>query len=303
MTASRAELNDMIAMLQDAIAEGSPLTERLQAEVAKMRAELGDAPDVAPDRTEDALGGYREGGSAAANQFASDKQIAFLRRLIRTKDWESAVRLGAKITIPADEKLDSISKKGATALIDKLLGCPDKPVAAGAPDAASDKQVAVIVRESARRVGFEPMDEALARQLSKRAASALLDQLFAARFKPREPEWTPESGIYRNPETGQIYKVYTNQARTRMLAKLLVINETDSFDMQHGFTQIAGEPRWDYQGMATRFVKPGWLMTLEQAKQFGTIYGVCCSCGRLLTDEGSIEAGIGPVCAKKGRWA
>ena len=40
-------------------------------------------------------------------------------------------------------------------------------------------------------------------------------------------------------------------------------------------------------------------MTLEQARQYGKIYGVCCRCGRTLTDEDSIAAGIGPVCASK----
>lgn len=63
------------------------------------------------------------------------------------------------------------------------------------------------------------------------------------------------------------------------------------------------EPRWEYAGTAYRFVQADQRMTLEQAKQFGAIYGVCCNCGATLTDEGSIEAGIGPVCAKKGNWA
>ncbi len=58
---------------------------------------------------------------------------------------------------------------------------------------------------------------------------------------------------------------------------------------------------WEYQGAAARFVKAEQRMTLEQAKAFGAIYGVCCNCGATLTDETSIEAGIGPVCA--GRFA
>lgn len=39
-------------------------------------------------------------------------------------------------------------------------------------------------------------------------------------------------------------------------------------------------------------------MTLDEAKAFGALYGTCCNCGRTLTDEGSIAAGIGPICAK-----
>lgn len=43
----------------------------------------------------------------------------------------------------------------------------------------------------------------------------------------------------------------------------------------------------------------GRPMLLEEAKKFGALYGICCVCGRTLTDENSIEAGIGPVCASK----
>ncbi len=38
-------------------------------------------------------------------------------------------------------------------------------------------------------------------------------------------------------------------------------------------------------------------LQLDEAKLFGQLYGVCCACGRLLTDENSIAAGIGPICA------
>jgi hypothetical protein len=44
-------------------------------------------------------------------------------------------------------------------------------------------------------------------------------------------------------------------------------------------------------------------MTLEQAGQFGLLYGRCIRCGRTLTDEYSIANGIGKVCAGKGEWA
>ena len=44
---------------------------------------------------------------------------------------------------------------------------------------------------------------------------------------------------------------------------------------------------------------PEHKMSLADAKKFGALYGTCCVCGRTLTDEVSIEAGIGPVCAQK----
>jgi Family of unknown function (DUF6011) len=38
---------------------------------------------------------------------------------------------------------------------------------------------------------------------------------------------------------------------------------------------------------------------LAAAVKYGKLSGTCCSCGRDLTNDGSIEAGIGPICAKK----
>ncbi len=43
----------------------------------------------------------------------------------------------------------------------------------------------------------------------------------------------------------------------------------------------------------------GQELTLELAKEYGKLYGQCMICGRTLTNEDSIEAGIGPICAGK----
>lgn len=40
-------------------------------------------------------------------------------------------------------------------------------------------------------------------------------------------------------------------------------------------------------------------MTLEAAKAYGALYGRCVRCQADLTDEKSIAAGIGPICATK----
>ena len=40
-------------------------------------------------------------------------------------------------------------------------------------------------------------------------------------------------------------------------------------------------------------------LTLQEAADFGHIYGSCCICSRELTDELSIALGIGPVCGKR----
>lgn len=57
---------------------------------------------------------------------------------------------------------------------------------------------------------------------------------------------------------------------------------------------------WLYEGRkALKGASTATLLTLEQAKAYGKSYGVCAACGALLEDPVSVEAGIGPVCAKK----
>jgi len=43
-------------------------------------------------------------------------------------------------------------------------------------------------------------------------------------------------------------------------------------------------------------------MTKEEAMEFGKLYGICCRCGRDLTDETSIALGIGPKCRGDALW-
>jgi hypothetical protein len=87
--------------------------------------------------------------------------------------------------------------------------------------------------------------------------------------------------------TGEIWKVQWNRAGgdgRRLYAKVL----TD---------EPRGEWHFEYVPGGILKLRPEDRMTLEEAQQFGKLYGVCCVCGRTLTDEISIEAGIGPVCA------
>ncbi|MCU0505458.1 MAG: DUF6011 domain-containing protein [Chloroflexi bacterium] len=60
---------------------------------------------------------------------------------------------------------------------------------------------------------------------------------------------------------------------------------------------IKGE--WVYAPGVVNTLTVEQRLTEEQAREFGRLYGVCCCCGAVLTDEDSIENGIGPVCASK----
>jgi hypothetical protein len=59
--------------------------------------------------------------------------------------------------------------------------------------------------------------------------------------------------------------------------------------------------KFEYATGALSKLRPEHAMTEDDAKEFGRLYGVCCVCGKTLTDETSIAEGIGPVCGK--RWS
>lgn len=147
-----------------------------------------------------------------------------------------------------------------------------------------------------------PYTEDVLAKLGKRDASALIDTLLKtpkpvktpAAPAPRPRSTSPEvtEGMYRNPQTGEIFKVQRAvHGSGHPYAKVLVV-ETDEETGEH-FASFEMA-----RGMVYR-LKAEWKLTLEEAKAFGALYGTCCVCARTLTDEKSIEAGIGPICAGK----
>jgi hypothetical protein len=218
----------------------------------------------------------------------SVKQEGFILSLIKARDTTNLHLVTGQSIDP--NEIPYMGVKGASALIEKLLGCPFKgtntpvqtvAVTNGIP--ATEKQINFI-KTLADRKGFN-LAESLT-NLTKQSATRMIETLLSMNDKPRQiiaPAKTTESelseGMYQRD--GKIFKVYFNQAGSRLLAKELI------------------DGSFEYQGMASRFVKPEHRMTIEQAKQYGKVTGTCCVCSRRLTDEESIAEGIGPVCAKK----
>jgi hypothetical protein len=80
----------------------------------------------------------------------------------------------------------------------------------------------------------------------------------------------------------RIFKAYMNRADTCLLVKELI------------------DGQFEYLGSAQyKLPKAAKRMTLDEAKAYGKLTGTCCQCGAKLTDETSIEAGIGPICEGK----
>lgn len=86
-----------------------------------------------------------------------------------------------------------------------------------------------------------------------------------------------------------VYKVQRNLSGTGLYAKRLDLSGS----------ALSGRGTWEYVPGAIRLLAEARPLTVEEAAAFGKLYGFCVVCGRRLTDEVSIEAGIGPVC--KGR--
>ena len=143
------------------------------------------------------------------------------------------------------------------------------------------------------------LDAAFARGINKREASDIINWLKALPRKSTRPavENVNLEGMHKVGD--RIFKVQVAvHGSGNLYAKELVLVERDSVEIEDGVWHDYTATRFEYAKGAMRFLSADTKMTLEEAKQFGALYGTCCVCGRTLTNEDSIEAGIGPVCAK-----
>lgn len=121
-----------------------------------------------------------------------------------------------------------------------------------------------------------------ARQLIE-ALKSLVDQSPDARFV--EPAYVPEVGPYRVGD--DFYLVVTGRETNRRYAKKFNPDTEKYFYVgQAPFAKLTAE----------------CLMTAEEAKAFGMLYGKCCNCGRKLTTKKSKDWGYGPDCAEYRGW-
>lgn len=197
---------------------------------------------------------------------------------------------------------------------------------------ASDKQISFLTKLIEGKEGAnEKIDATYALELiekgelSKTAASTLISTLVALPWRPREstPRVDVAEGFYRLQD-GDIAVVKFNRAKTNKYAMRLVVGRHErECDGDHGILrdgEICGgcggtmtpDPRgigsymvygsdngfrWDYERGLISKCADARALTLEEAAEFGRLYGACMVCGRTLTDPESIERGIGPICA------
>lgn len=166
------------------------------------------------------------------------------------------------------------------------------------PAPASERQLEFLLNLVTERADLEGRDlpqrvvdwvkESTKANVSRRITMAK-DTLAELRKNAPERKTTPselEDGIYFLDYNGKarIFKVvHAVNGSGRQYAKELD-TETGEWAMAPGYVR--------------RFTADN-KMDLAKAQEFGHIYGMCVRCGRTLTDEGSIAAGIGPICAGK----
>lgn len=143
---------------------------------------------------------------------------------------------------------------------------------------ATERQVSFIESLIANRE-YDATDVVVA-DLNRAEASALIEQLRSAPYR-KDNNRVTEHGIYRH-ENGEVYRVQPSNSGNLYAKKL---NRVEG-----GFVYAPG---------AMAFLKATDKLSLEEMKIVGMQTGICCSCGRFLTDEDSVAEGIGPVCAKK----
>lgn len=161
---------------------------------------------------------------------------------------------------------------------------------------ASEKQMSFLRSLfNDREHGYEDPDQALELLATDRkAASEAIDLLLSAPHKSTEDAGEPVTeGMYR--KDGEIYKVQRAvHGSGNLYAKRLVERVTPKVMKTKTVTHD-----FEYAPGMVRRLTAADKMSLEEAKEWGVLYGSCCRCGATLTDEKSIANGIGPVCASK----
>lgn len=201
-------------------------------------------------------------GSARTSSMATPGQVSFL------------------VDLGMDEKAARrLNKTAASAEIDKRKAERDAQPKPEAP--AADRRSN---RYGAKCVKCGGWVEAEAGYLAKTAAGKWAAEHKACPEAPAAPEPAAElaDGMYKKGEL--VVKVY---------------HAVHGSGQQVSKTWDADAQGFEYTGKrGLRGLTAEHKMTLEDAKAFGQVYGVCCVCARTLTDEESIANGIGPICAK-----
>jgi hypothetical protein len=159
---------------------------------------------------------------------------------------------------------------------------------------ATEKQVAFVTRLLGERNTTGTKYEghhtapALTKQQASEAITALLGLPMAEQATERANEEGQQysAGVYEQPVSGRLFRVYLGQRTGTLLVKEIIVDEDGV--------------GYHYLGAAARHLPTtARRLSLAEVGALGKTFDHCLMCGRRLDDPESVDAGIGPVCSKK----
>lgn len=241
-------------------------------------------------RTQTRTGSGRIGAGQVADP-ASDKQVAFITRLAEEHD-TSKIGTFPRRTLDAitGGSAHTVSKGRASRLIEVLTRQPKIQTQDEVRGPAASEAQMSFLRTLCEEQGQEVPENPTKAEASARISELLENRKGGQVRTPAKTSGVTEDGMYQTAD-GSVYKVQiAKQGSGRLYAKKLTEYKREDGTSEWSFEYAAG---------AIHRLKAADKMTLEQAQEFGKLYGVCCRCAADLTDEDSIARGMGPICAGK----
>jgi hypothetical protein len=227
------------------------------------------APEAPAAPTPEPVKKYR----AQPGRAATVPQLRYLEALLKQRDVSNYFQAEANRILRSDNPLFD----DASRTIEQMVRMPKLPEPVRE---ATPRQVFTVSRLLEQRIW---PDEVEAASLNFQQARDLIGALLEAPKKTGASSGTlPEVGIYLFE--GEYYKIQVavHGSGRRMCKKLDLAS--GCFKRQGGMSgKLTAEHR----------------VTVEQAREFGALYGQCVCCGAVLTDDAHAKEGIGPVCKKK----
>jgi len=228
-------------------------------------------------------------------------------RYIRILIAENADRLDllnevskAVVRVVQGEGSYPVQRRLASKAIDDLRGLADLK------RQPTERQVQYLTDLAVNKGVRDQLTETVLAKLTYDSASKLIDALKKMEDVPVEQAGGQRSshnpngvtdGMYQTP-SGEIYKVQVAVHGSGKLYGKKLVPLTEPRQLRNGVRTH----EFVKEDGALRKLTPAMAMTQEQAAAFGKLYGACCNCGLTLTDETSIELGIGPKCRAKRGW-
>lgn len=231
--------------------------------------------------------GQGTGNGTSSSNLATEKQIAFLRKLI-------AERTGSPVAERASVSVErgSLTKAAASELIDALL-------------ATSTPKVATTSAPSVRRNQHPAKCTSCGQQVAAGEGSlAKVDGRWVVAHLDACPERTVEVVEHEHKRgdvhviDGSYYRVHIAQrSGNPYAAKAIIWGE--ALWGEDGSLVTAADIEWEYVPGAITKLDDSNRATAAEAHAFGHMVGRCCFCSHEIDTPESVEAGYGPVCAKK----